>query len=96
MLVRQPKKSFIAFRKGAKVFIVLEGALILSTYMLYAACNRSQATRRYFYERRLLRPIVEFYYKTGQLCGNTTVRDYDQATWAALDNLAESSRNGSS
>lgn len=88
MLVKQSRKRFLGIRRGLKVFIILEGTLIFSSYMLYAACNRSQATRKYFFDRPYLRFILKFYYSTGLLAGNTAVRDFDKATWSAQEQLA--------
>lgn len=90
MLVKQSKRNFLNIRRGLRFFIIAEGALLFGSYMLYAACNRSQATRKYLYDRPYLRFLLKFYYSTGQLAGNTAVREFDKATWAAQEKLASS------
>ena len=90
MLVRQSKKKFLGIRRGLKFFIVAEGALLLGSYLLYAACNRSQATRKYLYDRPYLKFLLEFYYSTGKLAaGSTAIRDYDQLTWSSQEKLKQ-------
>lgn len=94
MLVRQSKKNFLNIRRGLKFFIIAEGALIFSSYLLYAACNRSQATRKYLYDRPYLKFLLEFYYSTGKLAaGSTAVRDYDQLTWTSQEKLKKLQSN---
>lgn len=87
MLVKQPKVRYLAARKGLKVFFIVEGVLISFTYLLYAACNRSQTTRKYFNDRPYFKPILNFYYATGRICGSTAVEDYDRAVWEAQAKL---------
>lgn len=89
MLVKRPTKNFVQLRQGIKFFIIAEGTIFLSSYLLFAACNRSQATRKFFNDTPYLRFVLNFYYKTGELCGNTAVKDYDQATWTAQAKLAQ-------
>lgn len=83
MLIKQEKKGFLNIRRGLKFFIIAEGTLLFSSYMLYAACNRSQRTRKFLNDTPYLRFLLDFYYKTGQLAGSTAVKDYDQACWSA-------------
>jgi hypothetical protein len=83
MLIKHEKKNFLNLRRGAKFFLIAEGVIFFTSYMLYAACNRSQQTRKFFHDTPYLRFVLDFYYKTGKLVGNTTVRDFDQACWSA-------------
>lgn len=87
MLTKYPKKSFLNIRRGVRFFIIAEGAIFLGSYMLFAACNRSQNTRQFFHDRFYLRFIINFYYTTAELCGNNQVRGFDQATWEAKRQL---------
>lgn len=88
MLDKQPSKKFSPYRFIGKKFIIVEGVLFLSTYMLYAACNRSQNTRKFFYDHSYLHFILRFYYKTGELCGaGNAIEEFDLKTWQAQEKL---------
>lgn len=88
MLGRYPKSKFAQAKTGLKFFLIAEGAIFLTSYLLYAACNRSQTTRKFFHDTPGLNLIVEFYYKIGEFHGTTQVRDFDIATWSAQRKLA--------
>lgn len=87
MILKQPSSRFVDAKRGIRFFIIAEGTIFVSSYLLYAACNRSQTTRKYFYDRPYLRFILNFYYKIGHLQGSTAVQDYDQITWSAQAKL---------
>ena len=93
MILRPPSKRFVAARSGLKFFIYFEGALIVSSYILYSACNRSQKTRKFFHDHFPLNHILEFYYKAGELYGTETVRKFDRITWKAENALKEKKEN---
>lgn len=88
MLVKQPKRKFLALRRGGKFFLIAEGAIFLTSYLLWAACNRSQQTRKYFHDRPYLRFVLTFYYTCGNLAGSKAVQEYDRATWEAEKKLS--------
>lgn len=81
MIFKERKESSIL--KGVKFFVAAELGLFCSSYLLYAACNRSQETRKYFHDSSYLKFVLEFYYKVGEKFGTDTVRAYDRAVWAA-------------
>lgn len=87
MLIKQEKNKFHNLKRGFLFFTVAEGFLMLGSYTLYAACNRSQDTRKYLHDRSYLRFLLDFYYKTGELMGSEEVKKYDQETWAAQEKL---------
>lgn len=89
MIPKHPKKRFVQARFGLKLFLITEGILFVGTYLLYAACNRSQNTRKFFHDTPYLRFVLNFYYKTGELCGTDAVKKFDQTTWAAQAKLKE-------
>lgn len=89
MLIKRPKKSNPALRYIGKNFLIFEGVFFVSAYVLYAACNRSQQTRKFFYDHRPLRFVLRFYYKTGELCGaGKVIEEFDLQTWQAQEKLA--------
>lgn len=84
MITRRPSKRFIQARSGIKFFLIAEGFIFFSSFMLYAACNRSQKTRKYFNDSPYFKFVLDFYYKIGALHGNRRVEEYDKATWSNL------------
>lgn len=89
MLQRHPKKKYSELRYIGKRFLIFEGVFFLGAYMLYAACNRSQQTRKFFYDNRPLNFVLRFYYKTGELCGaGRAIEEFDLKTWQAQEKLA--------
>lgn len=93
MIPKRPAQKFVQTRQGLKLFFILEAPIFFGSYLLWAACNRSQNTRKFFHETSYLRFIVNFYYKTAELCGNTAVRGYDKETWEAQALLAQREKN---
>lgn len=82
MITKRPSKTFNEARTGIKFFLIAEGVIFLSSFMLYAACNRSQKTRKYFHDSPYFKFVLDFYYKIGSLHGNRAVEEYDAATWS--------------
>jgi len=90
MISRYPRKRLIPF--GLKFFLYSEGVIFITTYTLWALCNRSQKARKYFNDRFYLRFILNSYYKLGDITNiehMRKVREFDQATWAAQAKLLE-------
>lgn len=90
MIPRHPKKKFLGFRTGLKTFVVIEGFILVSSYLTYAACNKSQTTRKFFNDHWPLNHLLDFYYKVGEFNGTTVVKDYDQLTWSGKKQLESS------
>lgn len=95
MLPRQPKKSHIFARRGLKFFLIAEGIIFFSSYTLWAACNRSQSTRKFFHDKPYLNFILEFYYRIGESRGEhfRLIRENDYNTWRTQLQLSSSSQN---
>lgn len=89
MLTKQQKNKYSLITRNLKLFLLFEGLLLTSTYLTYAACNRSQRTRKYLNDTPYLKFMLDFYYKTGELVGSTAVKDFDRATWEAQSKLAQ-------
>lgn len=73
-----------------KIFIVGEVIVILGTYRLFYLMNKGPDTRRYFYDRPLLRPLLSIYYKTADWRGVDNIRAYDKVAWALSDSKSDS------
>lgn len=90
MVIKHPTSKYYQAKSGLKFFIIAEGVIFLSSYLIYAACNRSQKTRKYFYDHPYLSFITQTYYKIGEFHGTRTIEEYDQKTWAAQAKLEAS------
>lgn len=88
MLEKQPIKKYSPLRFVGKKFLIVEGVLFFGSYMLYAACNRSQTTRKFFHDHKYLNFVLKFYYTTIELYeGGDSIRKFDSKTWHAQDLL---------
>lgn len=87
MLFKRPNKNYLEVRTGLRFFLISEAVLFVTSYVLWAECNRSQASRKYFHDSKYFSWVLEFYYKTGEVRGTKAIREFDQTTWAAETKL---------
>lgn len=90
MLPKQPISKYAGAKRGLKFFLIAEGFIFFASYTLWAACNRSQSTRKYFHDSPYLNFILEFYYRVGESRGEhfRLIREHDNNTWAAQKQLS--------
>ncbi|XP_034472371.1 protein CEBPZOS [Drosophila innubila] len=82
MLPKTPKSAIWRFIKGsAKTLFVLEAVCFAASYGLYYRMNTDQDFRRYINEEYPF--ALEYYYKIGEIVGDSTIRQTDAINWSS-------------
>lgn len=82
MLKKEPKRSPF-FKKVGKGIIFLASLELLgfvATYYGYRRLNHDQELR--YWVSQNYYPVLDIYYKTGEILGKSKLREIDEVTWA--------------
>ncbi|KAL6257269.1 hypothetical protein P5V15_012196 [Pogonomyrmex californicus] len=81
MIEKRPQSSFIrSVRNATATVLVIEGVLLLGSYVLWRRMNTSQDFRYYMYRNWPF--LLEGYYTIGEkLSGYDHLRKFDHKTW---------------
>jgi len=84
MLVKRPKSAATKLlKKGALIFIAVEGLTFAASFGLWYTVNTNRDSRKYLKDN--LPSLLEAYYQVGEFFdkNNTRIRDIDSAYWDA-------------
>ncbi|XP_054743226.1 protein CEBPZOS [Anastrepha obliqua] len=82
MLSKKPKPAFWKFVKGgAKTLFIAEAICFAVSYGVYYRMNTNREFRHYINENFPF--VLDYYYKAGEVLGNSNLRQIDSAVWRA-------------
>ncbi|XP_017477429.1 PREDICTED: uncharacterized protein LOC108367346 [Rhagoletis zephyria] len=82
MLSKKPKPAFWKLIKGsAKVLFIAEAVCFATSYGVYYRMNTNREFRQYINENFPL--ALDYFYKVGEVLGNSNQRQIDAAVWRA-------------
>lgn len=91
MLPKTPKsikRTYWKFVKSsAKVLFVVEVFLFAGSYGVYHRMNTNREFRRYVNENYPF--VLDYYYKVGEVIGNSNLRQIDAARWRSEETKSE-------